>query len=381
MEKKTITRSDWASSFNLIGRAKITEYTMKLNERSEKSNWVYNSLNLGVDCGEKYGIIYCEAMGGYSEEKETKIYAHGKKSDGTDDFDNRIIVDWEDRMNEDILDSIGDLSFITVGLEKTSQGKTFYKKFLSWYDAIEYINEHLEDGMVVNVKGSLKYSEYNNNTQCRRQINSIVLSKFEEEKDFKASFQQTILLDKESISLTASGIDKENNIIFVDGRVLDYVASYNGVDVKGQFPFKYHFEFLTDFSDLDAVKNAVNVLLKVKKDITQITFEGYFISSGATTTVSWDDVPQDIKDLVAVNIFTKEEALKKCTANTGNVMRMVITKPTVKLVGEEKTPVLQKFERKYTEDDLYLDYVFKTDDSIDDDSSEEEVNSWLNSLT
>ena len=54
-EKKTISKKDWVSNFNLIGKAKINDYTYKIDEHSEKSNWVYNALNLGVDCGENFG--------------------------------------------------------------------------------------------------------------------------------------------------------------------------------------------------------------------------------------------------------------------------------------------------------------------------------------
>ena len=106
MEKKVIKRSDWVSNFNLIGKPIINDFTFKLNEKSEKSNWVYNALNLGVDCGEAHGTVYAELMSGYSEENENRIYAHGKKDDGSDDFEKQIIVDWEDRFNEDVLEEI-----------------------------------------------------------------------------------------------------------------------------------------------------------------------------------------------------------------------------------------------------------------------------------
>ena len=58
MSKKVIVKKDWVSNFTLIGVPKINEYTFKINEESEKSAWIYNSLNLGVDCGEKFGTVY-----------------------------------------------------------------------------------------------------------------------------------------------------------------------------------------------------------------------------------------------------------------------------------------------------------------------------------
>ena len=73
---------------------------------------------------------------------------------------------------------------------------------------------------------------------------------------------------------------------------------------------------------------------------------------------------------------------------------MLLRKPVIKLVGEEgnKVPVVQKFEEKYTEDDLMLDYLVKKDveESIDEElpfapeEDEEETtdddSSWLDAL-
>ena len=392
-EKKVITKKDYVSNFTLIGTPKISEdYTFKIDEKSEKSQWVYNSLNLGIDCGERYGVIYCELMGGYSEENENKVFAHGKKDDGSDDFEKQIIVDWEDRFNDEVLEEIGDLSFITVGLEKTNEGKTFYKKFLSAYDAIAYIKEHLTEDVVVNVKGNLKYSTYNDNVQVRKNITSIVLSKVDDSTKYKASFTQTILIDKDSASLKADNIDKDKGVMYVNARVLDYVKEVNGIEVKGQYPYNKQFEFAMDFSNEAACKKIMDKLFKVKKGITQITFEGEFIEGGAVVTATWDDIPDDIKDLVEMGVYTKEEALAKCTANGSKERRMVLVKPQIKLTGDDKIPVIQKFEERYTEDELMLDYLYddkksdaKNDDAPFDTETEDESESdnsmdWLNNL-
>lgn len=388
-EKKVINRSDWVSNFTLIGKPVINDYTFKIDEKSEKSNWVYNALNLGVDCGEKFGTVYSELIGGYSEENENKIFAHGKKDDGSDDFEKQIIVDWEDRCNDEVLEEIGDLSFITVGLEKTSEGKTFYKKFLSAYDAIAYIKEHLTEDVVVNVKGNLKYSSYNDNVQVRKNITSIVLSKVDDSANYKATFTQTILIDKDSASF--KNIDKDKGVLFVDARVLDYVKEVNGVEVKGQYPYNKQFEFAIDFSNEAACKKIMDKLFKVKKDITQITFEGEFVEGGAVVTATWDDLPDDIKDLVEMGVYSKEEALAKCTANGSRERRMVLKKPQIKLVGEDKIPVIQRFEERYKEEDLVLDYLYdvkksnaKNDEPLLDTAEGSVVGGdeldWLNDL-
>lgn len=394
-EKKVITKSDWQASFNLVGMPVVNDYTFKIDERSEKSGWIYNSLNLGVNCGEKHGTVYSEIMGGYSESNENKIYAHGKKDNGSDDFDKQIIVDWDDRFNDDVLEEIGDLSFITVGLEKTDKGQTFYKKFLSTYDAIAYIKEHLTSDMVVNVRGNLKYSTYNENVQVRKNITSIALSKVDDASKYKATFTQSILIDKDSASL--KNIDKDKGVMFVDAKVLDFLKEYNGVklvNAKGeekgsQFPYAKQFEFELDLTNEKLCKTILDKLFKVKKGITQINFEGEFVEGGAVVTATWDDVPDDIKDLVAMGLYTKEDALAKCTVNGSRERRMVLKKPQIKMVGDDdnKVPSIQKFENRYKEEDLILDYLYEDDATnvVDDEfvvaeESTDDSMDWLNAL-
>ena len=387
-ERKIITKENWISSFAIIGAAKISDHTFKINEKSEKSAWIYNSMNLGIDCGEKDGTVYVEMMGGYSDEQAGAIYAHGKKEDGSDDFSAQIQVAWEDRFNEDILETIGDLSFITVGLEKTDKGKTFYKKFLSAYDAIAYAKAHLEDGMVINVRGNLKYSIYQDKVQCRKNITSIVLSAVDDSSKYSARFTQSILINQDSASLKE--VDKDKSVMYIHARVLDYIKEYNDIEVKGQFPFNKDFEFELDLTKPDICKKVYDKVFKVKKGITQITFEGEFVEGGATVTATLDDVPDDIKDLIELGVYSEEEALARCSSNGSKEQRMILRKPFIRLVGEEKTPVLQKFEERYTEDDLYLDYLYETEKQAERDGENVDTSntesasasdlSWLDAL-
>lgn len=380
---KSIAKKDWVSNFTLIGVPKINDYTYKIDEKSQKSSWIYNSLNLGVDCGEKHGLVYAEMMGGYSDERDNIIYVHGKKEDGSDDFENRFEIDWEDRFDEEILETIGDLCFVTVGLEKTDKGKTFAEKFLSEYDAIAYVKKHLTEDMVINVRGSLKYSIYNEKTQIRKTINSIFLSSVDDPSKYRATFTQSILLDKDSVS--QKNFDKDKGVIYVDARVLDYLKELNGVEIKSQYPYNIQFEFEMP-SDQAACKKIMDKVFKVKKGITQMTFDGDFVEGGATVTATIDDIPEDIKALIDV-VFTEEEALAKCSSNGSRERRMVLRKPTVKMVGDDdnKVPVLQKFEGRYTEEDLIIDGLSKDEDE-DEVPWEEESNSagddldWLNDL-
>lgn len=379
-EKSGIKKTDWVSSFTLVGAAKVNDYTFTIDKQSERSSWVYNSMSLNVDCGEKHGSIRAEMMGGYSPDRENIIYAHGKDDDGNDDFSKQMTIAWEDRFDDTILDEVGKLSFIVVGLEKTTAGKTYYKNFLSEYDAIAYVQEHLEDGMVVNVKGRLQYSTYNDTVQVRKTIQSIVLSGADEPSKYYARFTQSVLLDKDSASL--KDVDKDKGVMYVNARVLDYVKEINGTEIKGQYPFTEQFEFPMDFTKPELCKKIYDKLFKVKKGVTQITFDGEFIEGGAVVTATLDDIPEEIKDLIDMGIYSEEEALATCSARGSRERRMILKKPHIKLVGEDNTPVLQKFDQKYEEDELVIntgsdeDAPFDTDEKSSDDSDM----SWLDSL-
>lgn len=360
-----ITKSDWQSSFLLVGKPVITAYTYKIDQKSEKSNWVYNSLNLMVDCGERHGAITAEMMGGYSEDNQNVIYCHGKDENDKDDFQKKITVVWEDRFNPEILEEIGSNCFITVGLEKTTKGEIFRKRFLSAYDAIAYVNEHLTSDMVVAVGGDLKYSDYQDNTQTRKVINRITLIR-DENPTFSATFKQSILIDKDSASL--KNIDKAKGVMYVDAKVLDYIKEKNGVEIRGQYPFNKTFEYGMDFTNEMLCKKIYDKLFKVKKGYTQATFEGEFIESGATVNMTLDDCPDEIKELVELGIYTEEDAIAACATNGSRERRMVLKKPVIKKVGEgdNQTSVVQIFEERYMDEDLYIDLGNAEEDSEED---------------
>lgn len=366
-----ITKKNWVNRFRILGKAKVGGYTFKIDETSQRSSWVYSSMNLGIDCGEKYGNCYVSLLGGYSPERENKLYVHGKDENGRDDFQKRIEVDWDDRFNETLLEQIGDQCFIRVGIEKTTKGNVFTKKFLSAYDAIEYINEHLVDGMVINVSGDIKYSMYNDSVSMNKEIKSIFISNVDDPSKFHATFTQSVLIDKDSASL--KDIDKNTGIMTVDAIVLDYIKEYNGHEIKGQWPYHKQMEWQFDLSKPESCKKIYNKLFKVKKGYTQITFEGDFVSGGGTTVIDYDtDVPDDIKELVDMGVYTKEEAIESCTTSTRRENHMFIRKPSIFVTGDEenKMSTVQVFPEQYDEDDLDMSWAMAVND---DDSEDDEL--------
>lgn len=384
-EKTPLTKSNWTQNFMLVGAAKITDYTFKLDERSNKSDWVYNQLNLSINCGERSGNVNCELMGGYGAERDNVIYVHGKNDDGTDDFQNSYTVAWDDRFDEDILDDIGELCFIRIGLEKDVKNNTVVRRFLTPYDAIAFVKENLEDGMVINVKGNLKYTVYNGTVQCRKEINSIFLSNAEPE-DYKATFTQSFLIDKDSAG--KDNIDLDKKVMYVNAYLLEKFKEYNGWDltdggkVKGGIfvPLRKTFEYDLKANTPEQTAKTINQMFKVKKGITQLTFNGDFIESGAAVTATEADLTDDLKALVDMGMYTMEQLLAKCSTNGAKERRMVLTQVTIKLVESKdgaKLPQIQKFEEVFEEEDLILDCLVPKDAEeeevpFDEDTSEED---------
>lgn len=390
------------AEFNLIGKAKIGDFTFKMNCESQKSDWIYNSLNLGVECGEN-GVIYAESMGGYGSERENKLFVHGKKSDENgkeiDDFDNKFTIDWDDRKDEDILKEVGDMSFFEVGLETTEDGKVVKKRFLSEYDFIEYIQENLEDGMNVNVKGNLVYSIYNDTVQMKRKITSIFLSSLEKDKH-KATFTQTLLLEEGAVGK----IDRETLLIPITAKVVDYVKEYEGKLAKRNLPLTKVFNIKASKEKLESIKKLLKHFDAKKKTVTKLTVVGYFTKGSVQTVETTEsDIPDDIMELIELGYMDKEEVLGKMAYKNGGgkVPEMtLIQAPAMKFVqnGEQQIPTIDKEEKAYTEDDLDISLILEDveeikneeeneenddlDINLDDDNGidDDDDNSWLDEL-
>ena len=107
-EKKASVLKKGIAQFTLIGAVKLNDFTFKIDQESKTSDWVYNSLNLGVDCGNG-NVVYAELSGGYGSERKNELFVHGMKEDENkkkvDDWENQFKIDWEDREDEDILES------------------------------------------------------------------------------------------------------------------------------------------------------------------------------------------------------------------------------------------------------------------------------------
>lgn len=369
--EKTLLKKG-VSQFNIVGRVKINDNTFAMDNESNTSDYIYSRANIGVDTGN--GIVFSSLMGGYFATQESVIYVHGVKKNEAgklvSDYENRFTIAWEDRFDDDILETVGDDCFIKVGIEKDNKGKTYTKKFLSAYDAIEYLSEHLADGTVVNVSGAMQYQYYNDSVSVQKNIKSIYLSTKTEE-DFKAEFRQTILLDTDSVGK----LDREKNTYPIDCYVVDYVGKLDGTEIKQNvvMPKTFYFDVL-DVENPDKTKKLLDKFFKPsKKDkVLELGVIGSFCEGGVVSTTTLDDLDEDVKIMLEAGMLTEEEALAKYT--TGERERRMVIKQFITRNDSEdaetKHLVIMKDEDKYTVNDLVFISQFVDNDEDDD---EEEV--------
>lgn len=378
-ERKALKKGK--AAFNLIGRVKVTDKTFNL-DNSYDSGWTDNSMYVGVDCGNG-NTVYAEMRSGFFPDKDNVIRAYSK-DEKDDTGKSKVEIAWEDRLDESLYDSISDSSFLTVGVEKDVKDKTVYKKFLTAYDAVEYLNEHLEDGMIVNVKGTIGYSEYEGNVSTKKEITSIVLSKIDDEADFKATFSQTILVDSKSIGKK----NDDKGTIELAAYVVDYVGKpkIDGekIEVKKNVTYPKTFEIAINENPKITAKMLQRFFKPKKGKITEITVTGNLVEGGSTVNITEDDIPDDIKELIEMGLYSEEEAEKKIAVGNGSrERRMIVVKPDITYVGtgDDRKPTVAFEDGKYDEDDLYfyeqalLDAGAEPSSDDDTDSESEETSS------
>lgn len=379
-ERKALKKGK--AAFNLIGRVKVTDKTFNL-DNSYDSGWTDNSMYVGVDCGNG-NTVYAEMRSGFFPDEDNVIHAYSKDEKDDAGKSKSVEIAWEDRLDESLYDSISDSSFLTVGVEKDVKDKTVYKKFLTAYDAVEYLNEHLEDGMIVNVKGTIGYNEYEGNVSVKKEITSIVLSKIDDEADFKATFSQTILVDSKSIGKK----NDDKGTMELAAYVVDYVGKpkIDGekIEVKKNVTYPKTFEVAINENPEITAKMLQRFFKPKKGKITEITVTGNLVEGGSTVNITEDDIPDDIKELIEMGLYSEEEAEKKIAVGNGNrEKRMIIVKPDIIYVGtgDDRKPTVAFEDGKYDEDDLYfyeqalLDAGAEPSSDDDTDSESEETSS------
>lgn len=344
MSEKTELKSTY-NKFYAVGKVRVNKKNGFVIDATSKNNedYVYSSASLHLDCG-KERLSFAQLIGGYNVSDPLPIKVSGKDNDGKEDYKKRFEVDWEDREDKEILKDVGDSNFITVGLEtytdeKTNKEKVLYKKFLSAYDAIPYIEEHLKEDTVVRVNGDVKFGIYNDKTSVNKNITYIALSNAEEEK-FYATFRIKLLIDNESL-----GEEDEEGLVPLSGYVIDWHKA-----AKGNIAIPY-----TIFVDPSKYKNWENIKKKLQpkdsNDIWLWGINGIYAIQSETVEVTVDDLPDDLKEMIEDGMISEEEAIVRAVG--GNKSKEIALFDTFQTRKDENNQdVYDRETELYTAEDL-----------------------------
>lgn len=346
----------------LTGKVKISDKSFQGVQVSQTTGYNYVRINLGLEVS-KGNVVWCELMGGYSPTNPI-IYAMDKS-------DNKpTTINWADRLNENIVDSVADFKLHKIGITRDEKGQLEIKKFLSPIDVHDYLQAHLEDGMEVSIRGSFEFSEYKGDTQRKLVIQNIYLPfqpKEGEQVQYKAEFTQTILLDEDSFKKISKEEAKEGEVV-VSAYVVNYVGKKDGKVVKKNMPFPLPIVVKINKENPELTKKILEKLFNVKKGkVRELTIEGQIIEGYEESEVSSADIElsAEIKELIEMGLYSEEEAKAKMTVRGNKVSKLVFTRPFLKLKDKDdvsKGMDLELDDEKYTPEDLIV--------TLEDDTTE-----------
>jgi hypothetical protein len=87
---------------------------------------------------------------------------------------------------------------------------------------------------------------------------------------------------------------------------------------------------------LDMQKN----IFKVKKGITEMVVEGDIIEGATTVQITEDDLSDELKALMAMGIFNKDQAVGKSAVKTDREKRLIIKNPSMKKIYDDEGNVI-----------------------------------------
>lgn len=197
--------------FRFTGKIKFNDDNKdrpSLRTGKTKDGDEYKLLNLGITT-DKSNWAFVELFGMKSDEIKTM-----------DVDNNKFDVDWEDRFNEDIVESVASYKKTYVNLSK-ERGDG--KGFVSSYDAVEYIVDNIEtlSEATVCITGDVNKNEYNGRLSDRFIIRSLYVV---DENDVRPSFRTygRYFFTKEDID---DADWKEDKKLAIDGYINTYMSS------------------------------------------------------------------------------------------------------------------------------------------------------------
>lgn len=341
------------SRFSAYGKVSISADTFPTDAVKAASGYTYKRVSFPVSVGDN-NTIYVQMMGGYSPKKPV-IYARNTDNDP-------IEVNWDLRTNENILENIADRSFVKVRLEKDADGKLIEKKFLSEFDAITYMADHLKDGQQVYIGGDVEYRHYNGQIQRSFNMTTVALDENEDRKP-SAQLSQTYLIDNTSVDRDWEDQLEEKKQLVVNAYVPQYVGKHEGKQIKKTLAFPQQFVLKATDENMDKRKAIVKRFLLTDEDVVRELsllcdlVDGYEESTGNV------ELSDDLKELIKLGFMTEEAAEKQMTIGGNRVRETVLVRPMLRRNNGQ--PELMMAD-KYAPEALVFLQAIMDDEEIDD---------------
>lgn len=190
-------------------------------------NYTYSRLVFYLNQNEQKTRI--GLMGGFSP--NTKIYCMGKENNES------IVVDFESRGNENIIEKVSELNLFRIGMNRKEVPKTKineitnetevvvnsdgtpvmtsvwnYRDFLSEFDFVTYLGTYLTNGSRVKINGEITFNMYDGKLQKNFKINRILfLTEDDKEKEHdRFTLKLETLVDKDSLEEAEPVIQNDN---------------------------------------------------------------------------------------------------------------------------------------------------------------------------
>lgn len=277
--------------FEGIGKVVLNKDSFK--RATSDSGYEYVRISFAIDTGNG-NKVNLSAMGGFNPTNPMSLKFFNNEG--------MFEVDWSDRFNEAILKAVPNYSKFTVGIARDDNDKVVYSNYLSWYDAIDELEESLKDGLIVKVKGNLKVQEFISNdgqtsTSIQKELTSIYLTDAEE-TEFGMHFVQGVVIERDGIGK----VDEKENKWTLECKVFDY-------DSKEKLTRPYtmrYVAYLEDYKNDESFKSVRKWLAPEKNTCHYVEITGDIIEARNTRKATKDDYSSE---LLSLGLWEEEELL------------------------------------------------------------------------
>lgn len=278
--------------FNFVGTVSFPKDDSKRPFYHEftKNNRRMRSLNFGIK-SDGHNMGFVEMFGFEQDVIKAK-----------DDDNNPVEVSWEDRFDEDAVNSVAGMYCNYINL-----GEGFERKmFLSSFDAVEYLKENLKSvgDQVVVATGRITKQFYNGKVYDRYQLQNIFVRTDEKIKP-RLNVTIELAFDKDCVDKSDWKASKK---LYIDGFTQTYIDKDHGNKWVAQ-----RMCFDASKVDMENERHVAQMNLRLKyinvtgKKVHRMAFEGYLINGSETIEFDESQLTDAQREAVALGIKSLDD--------------------------------------------------------------------------